>query len=137
VCLCVGVGRRFTPAPDSLFDKARQDAEYINKLDPRQQAMGGLDTPAGSAGMATPLADLKQIGEARGTVLGVKLDQVHTETVTDKATESGREGYSDREQSVCGCVCERERARLWARVPVWRTYQGARRRDHAHRWPIR
>ena len=69
-------GTRFTPAPDSLFDKARQEAEYTNKLDPRQQALGGLETPAG--GMATPLADLKQIGEARGTVLGVKLDQVRT-----------------------------------------------------------
>ena len=88
---------RLTPAPDSLFDKARQDAEYNTKLDARQQAIGGIQTPAGSAGMATPLADLKQIGEARGTVLGVKLDQVR---VTRPHTPRTGRPWPSRERST-------------------------------------
>eukprot|EP00736_Rhodelphis_marinus_P011035 Rmarinus@m.12531 len=66
---------RFIPAPDSLLEKARQEQESAKSLDARQQtAFGGLETPL--SGMATPMADFNQIGQARGTVLGHRLDKV-------------------------------------------------------------
>ena len=65
---------RYIPAPDSLLDKARQEQEVHASLDDRQQQFGGMETPM--AGGATPLTDLKSIGEARGAILSVKLDQM-------------------------------------------------------------
>eukprot|EP00164_Ancoracysta_twista_P004398 GFYU01005929.1.p1 GENE.GFYU01005929.1~~GFYU01005929.1.p1 ORF type:complete len:962 (-),score=313.69 GFYU01005929.1:140-3025(-) len=66
----------YTPVPDSLLEKARKESQGSNfqQLDTRQQKYGGLQTPA--PGMATPHQDLTQVGEARGQVLGVKLDQM-------------------------------------------------------------
>eukprot|EP00735_Rhodelphis_limneticus_P003620 TRINITY_DN1510_c0_g1::TRINITY_DN1510_c0_g1_i1::g.28127::m.28127 TRINITY_DN1510_c0_g1::TRINITY_DN1510_c0_g1_i1::g.28127 ORF type:complete len:912 (-),score=274.68,sp/Q91YR7/PRP6_MOUSE/55.58/0.0,PRP1_N/PF06424.7/1.7e-43,TPR_14/PF13428.1/84,TPR_14/PF13428.1/0.065,TPR_14/PF13428.1/1.3e+03,TPR_14/PF13428.1/1.7e+02,TPR_14/PF13428.1/0.031,TPR_14/PF13428.1/1.1,TPR_14/PF13428.1/35,TPR_14/PF13428.1/3.7,TPR_14/PF13428.1/0.0032,TPR_14/PF13428.1/26,TPR_14/PF13428.1/0.98,TPR_14/PF13428.1/1.4e-05,TPR_14/PF134 len=57
---------RFIPTPDSLLDKARQEQESAKSL----EVFGGLETPVGTQ------TDLRQIGEARGTVLGLKLDKV-------------------------------------------------------------
>jgi len=68
--------------PDSILAKIRSDNDMVTSLDARQQELGGLTTPA-----APQLADLKQIGEARGAMLGVKLDQmadsVSGQTVVD------------------------------------------------------
>jgi pre-mRNA-processing factor 6 len=75
-----------TAAPDSLLQKAVAVQETMAAIDSNagKDRSGGLDTPI--AGMATPMpggaggastiADLTTIGEARGSVLGVKLDQV-------------------------------------------------------------
>jgi len=76
---------RYIPAPDSLLDKARQEQEMNTSLDDKQMKHGGMETPL--PGSATPLTDLKSIGEARGAVLSVKLDQmsdsVEGQTVVD------------------------------------------------------
>ena len=76
---------RFMPAPDSLLVKAQQEQQMSNSLDDRQMRNGGMETPM--PGSATPLTDLKSIGEARGAVLSVKLDQmsdsVEGQTVVD------------------------------------------------------
>ena len=82
---------KFIPTPDSLLEKARMEQDVHTSLDSRQQATGGLETPmpsgGGGEGTATPLTDLKSIGEARGAVLSVKLDQmsdsVSGQTVVD------------------------------------------------------
>jgi len=76
---------RYIPAPDSLLAKAQAEQEVVHSLDDRQMKTGGMETPL--AGSATPLTDLKSIGEARGAVLSVKLDQmsdsVEGQTVVD------------------------------------------------------
>jgi len=85
---------RYIPITDSLLEKARQEQEMSTSLDDRQMKHGGMETPMPSGGMstplpgsATPLTDLKSIGEARGAVLSVKLDQmsdsVEGQTVVD------------------------------------------------------
>ena len=62
--------------PDSLLEKARMENDTYTSLDAKQMVhpMGGMETPM--SGGATPLTDLKSIGEARGAVLSVKLDQM-------------------------------------------------------------
>ena len=76
---------RFIPTPDTLLEKARMEQEVHTSLDTKQMATGGMETPM--PGGATPLTDLKSIGEARGAVLSVKLDQmsdsVSGQTVVD------------------------------------------------------
>ena len=82
---------RYIPAPDSLLDRARQEQEVVTSLDDKQMKHGGMETPmpggGGAGGSATPMTDLKSIGEARGAVLSVKLDQmsdsVEGQTVVD------------------------------------------------------
>jgi len=71
---------------DSLLKKAQDEAQVISSLDPKQQKFGGLETPIGVGGNATPMAgmyggattiaDLTTLGSSRSSVLGVKLDQV-------------------------------------------------------------
>ena len=58
---------KLTPVPDSVLTMAKP-AGYAAQIDPAT----GLQTPAVNGG----LTDLSQIGEARGAVLGSKLDQV-------------------------------------------------------------
>jgi pre-mRNA-processing factor 6 len=76
---------RFMPAPDSLLEKARAEQAVVQSLDDKQMKFGGMETPlnVGTAG----ITDLKSIGEARGAVLSVKLDQmsdsVEGQTVVD------------------------------------------------------
>jgi len=65
---------KFIPTPDTLLEKARMEQEVHSSLDTKQMTTGGMETPM--SGGATPLTDLKSIGEARGAVLSVKLDQM-------------------------------------------------------------
>lgn len=79
---------RYTATPDTLFEKARMEAEVHHNLDQRQMMHGGMESvmpggmtvlPGGggfAGGSATPLTDLKAIGAARNSVLSVKLDQM-------------------------------------------------------------
>jgi pre-mRNA-processing factor 6 len=70
---------RYIPVPDTLLDKARQEQEMSTSLDDKQMQHGGMETPmpgGGAGSSSTPLTDLKSIGEARGAVLSVKLDQM-------------------------------------------------------------
>lgn len=78
---------RYIPVTDTLLDKARQEQEMVNSLDERQMKNGGLETPMPAGSGAGSVTDLKSIGEARGAVLSVKLDQmsdsVEGQTVID------------------------------------------------------
>lgn len=73
---------KFTPMPDSILSKAGIGSEAVTTLDPRQQAYGGgLTTPfpgTSTPGWATPSADLdlRKIGQARNTLMDIKLNQV-------------------------------------------------------------
>ena len=55
----------FTPMPDTMIEKARQSQQYASSLE-----VGGLRTPAG---MATPMADLTEMGTARKQMLSSQL----------------------------------------------------------------
>ena len=71
---------KVTPIPDSLLHSAAISTQKYSSLDSRQQKYGGFQTPA--PGTITPgfstssRIDLNQIGEARNSMLGIKLDQV-------------------------------------------------------------
>ncbi|KAK8765172.1 hypothetical protein V5799_032220 [Amblyomma americanum] len=73
---------KFTPMPDSILSKAGIGSESVTTLDPRQQPYGGgLTTPfpgTVTPGWATPSADLdlRKIGQARNTLMDIKLNQV-------------------------------------------------------------
>ncbi|EDV20469.1 uncharacterized protein TRIADDRAFT_51004 [Trichoplax adhaerens] len=72
---------KFTPVPDSVLSKGLSNSGSVNTLDRRQQQLGGFQTPyPGSlTGFNTPSSselDLIRIGQARSTLVGVKLDQV-------------------------------------------------------------
>ncbi|ORX89923.1 hypothetical protein K493DRAFT_288684 [Basidiobolus meristosporus CBS 931.73] len=65
---------RYTPVPDSLLEKAREEHQLVTHLDPQQQQHGGFATPAGTdSGMMT---NFVEIGQARDKVLSLKLDQI-------------------------------------------------------------
>ena len=77
---------RYTPVPDAILQHAAMSQKSFNSLDARQQIMGGFMTPYGGAMSVTPgtmtpgfatstRIDLNQIGEARNSMLGIKLDQ--------------------------------------------------------------
>ena len=72
---------RITPMPDNFLAKHAMSTESMTTLDSRQQALGGLSTPftgTMTPGMVTPTGeyDLRKIGEARNTLMDVKLNQV-------------------------------------------------------------
>ncbi|XP_064597243.1 pre-mRNA-processing factor 6-like [Liolophura sinensis] len=71
---------KYTPVPDSLLARAAAQTGTSTSLDAREQ-FGGLTTPYGGAltpGFATPGGDIdmQKIGEARNTLMGIKLEQV-------------------------------------------------------------
>ncbi|KAL9962298.1 hypothetical protein ACROYT_G031386 [Oculina patagonica] len=88
---------KFTPVPDSVLHSALLSGDKVTTLDSRQQKYGGLQTPfpggvtpgGMTTGFSTPSADLDliKIGEARKSLVGVKLDQasdsVSGQTVVD------------------------------------------------------
>lgn len=88
---------KFTPVPDSVLHSALMTGEKMTSLDARQQKFGGFQTPFPGGmtpsgmmtGLSTPSADLDliKIGEARKSLVGVKLDQasdsVSGQTVVD------------------------------------------------------
>ncbi|KAI9203430.1 PRP1 splicing factor, N-terminal-domain-containing protein [Polychytrium aggregatum] len=75
---------KFTPVPDSVLLSAQKDAGYATSLDVH---ISGMATPA--LGTATPAGtestDFQQFGKARGTVLGLKLDQI-SDSVSGQST---------------------------------------------------
>ena len=77
----------YTPLPDAILQRAASSQLSHSSLDPRQQIYGGLMTPYPGAMSVTPgnmtpgfatssRIDLNQIGEARNSMLSIKLDQV-------------------------------------------------------------
>jgi len=88
---------KFTPVPDSVLKSALIAGSSNTALSSKEQAFGGLATPfpvgmtpgAMTPGFTTPSGDLDliKIGEARKSLVGVKLDQasdsVSGQTVVD------------------------------------------------------
>ena len=62
---------KFTPLSDAILAKAHQNAQYATSIDTRDGMMSSYPN-----GTESVLADFAQIGEARGAVLGAKLDRV-------------------------------------------------------------
>ncbi len=60
---------KYTPVPDSILASAKSESELTTTVDSHHQQFGGLSTPMISQ-------DLTQIGQARKTVLNLKLHQV-------------------------------------------------------------
>lgn len=73
---------RFTKAPDSLLDRAKREIESGTTVNDDLAGASGGGGPSD-----TPLADLKSLGQARNSVLEVKLDlagdSVSGQTVVD------------------------------------------------------
>ena len=73
--------KRFTPVPDTFLAKAVENQGQQMAVDPRDQKtlFPGDMTP----GFTTPASDIdmKKIGQARNTLMGLKLTQVRTYTV--------------------------------------------------------
>ena len=65
---------KFTPVPDNVLARAAGATELAPSIDSREQKYGGLETPMG--GLATPNLDLRKVGEARNTLMGMRLSQV-------------------------------------------------------------
>lgn len=77
---------KFTPVPDSVLNSALLSGQNNTSVDP--MGLGGLESPY--PGLSTPATsdlDLNKIGEARKSLVGVKLDQasdsVSGQTVVD------------------------------------------------------
>lgn len=67
---------KLTPIPDSILAKTALSQEPTTVLDSREQKFGGLASTI--AGMSTPSTDIdmKKIGQARNTLMDMKLTQV-------------------------------------------------------------
>lgn len=81
---------KLTPVPDSFFAKHLQSGESHTSVDPRQTQFGGLNTPypgglntpypgGMTPGLMTPGTgelDMRKIGQARNTLMDMRLSQV-------------------------------------------------------------
>ncbi|XP_064023615.1 pre-mRNA-processing factor 6 isoform X2 [Pogoniulus pusillus] len=81
---------KLTPVPDSFFAKHLQSGENHTSVDPRQTQFGGLNTPypgglntpypgGMTPGLMTPGTgelDMRKIGQARNTLMDMRLSQV-------------------------------------------------------------
>ncbi|BFZ21230.1 hypothetical protein BsWGS_24269 [Bradybaena similaris] len=77
----VGRTEKFTPVPDSVLARAASQNSMNSSISEQDQKYGGLTTPFGAItplGSATPSADIdmKKIGQARNTLMDIKLTQV-------------------------------------------------------------
>ena len=71
---------RYTPLPDSILARATDATGASTSVDAREQKYGGINTPFGAEtpGFHTPAGDIdmKKIGQARNTLMDIKLTQV-------------------------------------------------------------
>lgn len=86
--------QRYTPAPDSLLEKARQENERFSGLDPRQQKYGGLQTPANGM-MVSHEARVRSAHSPRPSVTP-DADERHANA--HDRSESSRRGAQNRAQ---------------------------------------
>lgn len=75
------MAEKYTPVPDSAFARAVSAGDKNTSIDPKEQKYGGLTTPFPgdmTPGFNTPSGDIdmKKIGEARNTLMDIKLTQV-------------------------------------------------------------
>uniref|UniRef100_T1JN63 Pre-mRNA-processing factor 6 n=1 Tax=Strigamia maritima TaxID=126957 RepID=T1JN63_STRMM len=115
---------KFTPMPDSFLAKAAMGSESVSALDPQLQQYGGggLNTPFPVApgfatpGMLTPSGDLDlcKIGQARNTLMDIKLNQV-SDSVSGQTVVDPK-GYLTDLQSMIpthgGDISDIKKARL-------------------------
>ncbi|XP_059158001.1 pre-mRNA-processing factor 6-like [Physella acuta] len=77
----IGRTEKFTPVPDSVLARAASQNSMNSSISEQDQKYGGITTPFGAItplGSATPSADIdmKKIGQARNTLMDIKLTQV-------------------------------------------------------------
>ncbi|GFO28914.1 pre-mRNA-processing factor 6, partial [Plakobranchus ocellatus] len=76
----VGRAEKFTPVPDSVLARATAQTSMNTTISEQDQKYGGINTPFGAItpiGSATPSGDIdmKKIGQARNTLMDIKLTQ--------------------------------------------------------------
>ncbi|XP_035659533.1 pre-mRNA-processing factor 6-like [Branchiostoma floridae] len=113
---------KLTPVPDTFLAKAAMSTGHVNALDPRQQHMGGFTTPypgGMTPGVSTPWGaatevDWRKIGEARNTLMDIKLNQV-SDSVSGQTVVDPK-GYLTDLQSMIpqygGDISDVKKARL-------------------------
>jgi pre-mRNA-processing factor 6 len=78
---------KLTPIPDSILAKAALSKETTTRLDSRDQKFSGLTSTLGGLSTPTGDIDMKKIGQARNTLMDMKLtqasDSVTGQTVVD------------------------------------------------------
>ncbi|XP_071476325.1 pre-mRNA-processing factor 6-like [Diadema antillarum] len=114
---------KITPVPDSFLAKHAMGQGTSNTVDAQMQKYGGLQTPypgAMTPGMLTPTGeyDLRKVGEARNTLMGVKLSQVSDSV--DGQTVVDPKGYLTDLQSMlpsyAGDISDVKKARQWLKA---------------------
>ncbi|OAF67311.1 Pre-mRNA processing factor 6-like protein [Intoshia linei] len=90
---------KFTPVPDSILRSAVTATENSMAVSSREQKFGGITTPF-TGGLSTPVADIdmKKIGEARNTLMDIRLNQV-SDSVTGQTVVDPK-GYLTDLQSM-------------------------------------
>ncbi|XP_071824736.1 pre-mRNA-processing factor 6-like [Apostichopus japonicus] len=106
---------KITPVPDSFLAKHAMTQETVSALDPLQQKFGGLQTPfGGGTTTSTGEYDLRKIGEARNTLMDVKLNQV-SDSVSGQTVVDPKGYLTDLQSmlpSYSGDVADVKKARL-------------------------
>ncbi|CAG0881555.1 unnamed protein product [Cyprideis torosa] len=111
---------KFTPVPDSVIAQAVNYGASVSTLDPASgiasQVPHGTATPGMSTGMLTPSGDLdlRKIGQARNTLMDIKLTQV-SDSVSGQTVVDPK-GYLTDLQSIIpkhgGDINDIKKARL-------------------------
>ncbi|VDL63845.1 unnamed protein product [Hymenolepis diminuta] len=103
----------FTPVPDSIIAKGLQDSQMNTKLDSAEQLLGGLTTPFG-AQTPTGDIDMKKIGQARTSLMDIKLNQV-SDSVTGQTVVDPKGYLTDLQSMIpqyAGDINDMKKARL-------------------------
>ncbi|XP_064652796.1 pre-mRNA-processing factor 6-like [Lineus longissimus] len=67
---------KYTPVPDSVLHQAAMSGETTTAMDVMEQRYGGLVSPFPGTGTPQADIDMKKIGQARNTLMDIKLTQV-------------------------------------------------------------
>ncbi|XP_071804559.1 pre-mRNA-processing factor 6-like [Asterias amurensis] len=105
---------KITPMPDNFLSKHAMSTESMTTLDPRQQALGGMATPYPGGMTSSGDYDLRKIGEARNTLMDVKLNQV-SDSVSGQTVVDPKGYLTDLQSmlpSYAGDVADVKKARL-------------------------
>ncbi|CAL8108543.1 unnamed protein product [Calicophoron daubneyi] len=104
---------RFTPVPDSILAKGLADGQTNTTIDAMEQRLGGLTTPFNSQAQQMDI-DMKKIGEARTSLMDIKLTQV-SDSVSGQTVVDPK-GYLTDLQSMIpqhgGDINDMKKARL-------------------------
>ncbi|VDQ10505.1 unnamed protein product [Trichobilharzia regenti] len=104
---------RFTPIPDSIIAKGLTEGQTNVSVDAVEQSLGGLTTPFTSQSAQMDI-DMKKIGEARTSLMDIKLTQV-SDSVSGQTVVDPK-GYLTDLQSMIpqhgGDINDMKKARL-------------------------